>query len=279
MLKDEDPVLERYFFEIEQSSGYSRQEECALGERIKCGDETAINALVSANLRFVVSIAKNYRGLGLPFSDLINEGNLGMIRAARNFDADRGYRFISYAVWWIREAIVGALAEQTRLVRLPRNDFFLQTRLSRTRRRLEQELGRAPNIDELAQELCLSTKKVQLLFETEELLYMDRSSADGRVEQIGHSIIPDEAIGCTDASFSRDELNVVMARALCDLNENEAKVLVMYFGLEANPPMTLAQIGKHLGRTRERVRQIKVLALNKLRRSGSGKKLRAFLCD
>ena len=275
-LVDRDPSVERYFHDIEKSSALSSAEESAVSQRIQKGDEQAIAVLVQANLRFVITIAKKYENHGLPLNDLINLGNLGLIAAAKRFDGSRGFRFISYAVWWVRQAILSALTEQTHIVRIPHSQACELTRLGKCLSKLEQEFGRVPELGEIAEELGLESKEVDRLLNR----LRPYSSLDvvcgPDSDQSVMDFLEDDTHPWGDESFLYENLRAEIEKAVGSLNENESNVLCKYYGLDGQQAMTLEEIGRLLGRTRERIRQIKESALQKLRhptRSASPKEL------
>jgi RNA polymerase primary sigma factor len=278
MIVETDPLIEKYFEEIEHSSGLSSEAEADICRRMAAGDEEAMGELVRANLRFVVRVAKQYRGMGLPFSDLINEGNLGMIVAAQRFDITLGYRFISYAVWWVRHAILKALADHSRTVRLPNNRVIALARLLKTSQSLEQQLGRLPDSEELASALEIPTEEIDLLSNLDKQVFsLDTPpTTDGTQYPLSESL-PDTSRPSIEDHFCTVELKEQIRNALGQLSESEAIVVGLYFGIEDGKTMTLEQIGTQIGRTRERVRQIKVKALQQLRRSSHGQQLRVYL--
>lgn len=272
-----DPLLERYFDEIGESVGLSAEAESEIFGRIRKGDEKALGELVGSNLRFVVRIANQYKGLGVPFSDLINEGNVGLITAARRFDASRGFKFITYAVWWIRHAILKALADHSRVVRLPNNQVVNLTRMTKTWGRLEQELGRLPQSCEVAEELQVTPEDVEVLIGMNQTAASLDVPADGdKSDRPLAEFIRDADQPDSDAALYREELRQETKKALAILSDIEAQVLSMYFGLDDNKPLTLEEIGRHFDRTRERMRQVKVRALNKLRRSQHCRRLHDY---
>ncbi len=261
-----DTLIDQYFHEIENSVGLSAEQEIAIAKQIKQGDEDALASLVSANLRFVVSVAKQYQNLGLPLSDLINEGNMGLIIAAKRFDGSKGFKFISYAVWWIRQAILQALAEQSRIVRLPLNRIGELTRVNKALTRLEQRLGRPPELDEIAAELETDPGDMDLLLRlAQRPVSLEMPCDDSEQDRCLGDLLPDESRPACDDVLSEEELKGEIKRAMHALTEGEARVLRMYYGLDGHEPMTLEEIGAYVGRTRERVRQIKEKALQKLR--------------
>ena len=261
-----DTLIDQYFHEIENSVGLSAEEEIAIAKQIQKGDEGALTSLVSANLRFVVSVAKQYQNLGLPLSDLINEGNLGLIIAAKRFDGSKGFKFISYAVWWIRQAILQALAEQSRIVRLPLNRIGELTRVNKVLTKLEQRLGRPPELEEIAAELETDVGDMDMLLRlAQRPVSLEMPCDDSDQDRCLGDLLPDESLPASDDVLSEEELRGEIKRAMHALTEGEARVLRMYYALDGHEPMTLEEIGAYVGRTRERVRQIKEKALQKLR--------------
>ena len=261
-----DTLVDQYFHEIESSVGLSAKDEIEVAKKIKGGDQDALSSLVKANLRFVVSVAKGYQNLGLPLSDLINEGNLGLIVAAKRFDGSKGFKFISYAVWWIRQSILQALAEQSRIVRLPLNRIGELTRVNKVLTKLEQRLGRPPETAEIAAELNVNASDMDLLLRlSQRPVSLETPCDDGEPDRCIGDLLPDDSIPACDEVLSEDELKDEIQEAMVALTEGEARVLRMYYGLDGEEPMTLEEIGTYVGRTRERVRQIKEKALQKLR--------------
>jgi len=261
-----DTLVDQYFHEIENSTGLSAKDEVEVARRIQEGDEEALTSLVNANLRFVVSVAKQYQNLGLPLSDLINEGNLGLMVAARRFDGSKGFKFISYAVWWIRQAILQALAEQSRIVRLPLNRIGELTRVNKVLTKLEQRLGRPPETEEIAAELEVKADDMDLLLRlAQRPVSLETPCDESEPERCLRDLLPDENVPPCDDLLSQGELQDEIQCAMETLTEGEARVLRMYYGLDGQEPMTLEEIGTYVGRTRERVRQIKEKALQKLR--------------
>ncbi len=264
-----DSLVDRYFREIECSVGLSAKDEIKMARKIRDGDDRALSRLVQANLRFVVSVAKQYQNLGLPLSDLINEGNLGLMIAARRFDGDKGYKFISYAVWWIRQSILQALAEQSRVVRLPLNRIGELTRINRILNALEQRLGRPPEAEEIAAELELEPGDMEMLMRlAQRPISLEAPCDENDPDRCLGDLLPDAAQQGSDDLVSESELKDEVNRAMHHLTETEARVLRMYYGLDDCESMTLEEIGMFVGRTRERVRQIKEKALEKLRHPG-----------
>ena len=257
-----DTLVDQYFHEIEKSVGLSAKEEVKIAELIQAGDEEALSDLVKANLRFVVSVAKQYQNLGLPLSDLINEGNMGLIIAAKRFDGSKGYKFISYAVWWIRQSILQALAEQSRIVRLPLNRIGELTRVNKLLTKMEQKLGRPPDVEEIAKEMEINTSAMDMLLRlAQRPVSLETPCDDSEPDRCFGDLIPDEALPLSDDVLSDEELRDEVKEAMHALTEGEARVLRMYYGLDGHEPMTLEEIGAYVGRTRERVRQIKEKAL------------------
>ena len=275
-----DSLVDQYFHEIEDSVGLSSEAEVAIAKQIKEGDEEALSDLVKANLRFVVSVAKQYQNLGLPLSDLINEGNLGLMIAAKRFDGSKGFKFISYAVWWIRQSILQALAEQSRIVRLPLNRIGELTRVNKVLNKLEQRLGRPPEVDEIADELEVEPGDMELLLRlAQRPVSLETPCDDSEPDRCYGDLIPDDSLPSSDEILSSDELKAEISSALHALTEGEARVLKMYYGLGGHEPMTLEEIGAYVGRTRERVRQIKEKALQKLRHPTRSDSLKEYYSD
>ena len=273
-------LVDQYFHEIENSVGLSSEAEVAIAKQIKEGDEDALSDLVKANLRFVVSVAKQYQNLGLPLSDLINEGNLGLIIAAKRFDGTKGFKFISYAVWWIRQSILQALAEQSRIVRLPLNRIGELTRVNKVSNKLEQRLGRPPEAEEIAEELEVEPSDMDLLLRlAQRPVSLETPCDDSEPDRCYGDLIPDDSLPSSDEILSSDELKAEIGSAMHVLTEGEGRVLKMYYGLDGHEPMTLEEIGAYVGRTRERVRQIKEKALQKLRHPARSDSLKEYYAD
>jgi len=268
--------LDQYLKEISRYPLIDRAEEARLAILIRAGEEDALNKLVRSNLRFVVSVAKKYQNQGVPLSDLINEGNLGLIRAGHKFDESKGIKFISYAVWWIRQAILQALAEQSRIVRVPLNRTGALHRIGRRSSTLLQELGREPTVEEIAEDLDITQEEVErTLAISQSHLSLDAPMTPGEDNRL-LDYLPDQyAPGPEDEAFSHALKNTI-EEALGTLREREAKILRLYFGLDDQEPMTLEQIGAILGITRERVRQIKKKALVRLRHASRARFLETF---
>lgn len=258
-------MLDQYLQEIGQIDLLEPEEEVELARRIDDGDEEALHQLVRANLRFVVSVAKKYQGQGLSLSDLINEGNYGLIKAAKRFDETRGFKFISYAVWWIRQAILQALAEQSRVVRLPLNRIGTISKIRKKKAKLSQEHDRDPNIEELAEELDIDVQKVrEAMQHSSRHLSMDAPFNEEDDNSL-LDVLPDEDTGTPDDEMMGESVKIDIERALSALHPREAEITRLYFGIGREHPLTLEEIGQRFGLTRERVRQIKEKALRKLR--------------
>jgi len=270
--------LDVYLHEINKTPLLTREQEQSLARRIKVGDKDALDGLVKANLRFVVSIAKQYANQGLPLEDLINDGNLGLIKAAHRFDEKRGYKFISYAVWWIRQAMLQSLAEHSRIVRLPLNRAGTLYRIGKASRQLDQELGRSPSAKEIAKKLKLSEEEVE---NTMHIANTHVSLDDPySTEQDDTSLVDylqDDSSPMPDEQTYGRALSHDMEKALATLSEREKQILSMYFGLNSEEPLTLEQIGKELGLTRERIRQIKEKAILRLRHSSRARFLQGYM--
>ncbi len=258
-------MLDQYLQEIGQIQLLTPDEEVTLARRIKSGEQEALHRLVRANLRFVVSVAKKYQGQGLTLADLINEGNYGLIKAAQRFDETRGFKFISYAVWWIRQAILQALAEQSRVVRLPLNRIGTISKIRKLSARLAQLHERPPNIEELALELDVDVGKVrEALQHTSRHLSMDAPFADDDDNSL-LDVLPDGEDAKPDDALLSESIKIDIERALNLLHPREAEITRLYFGIGHEHPLTLEEIGQRFDLTRERVRQIKEKALRKLR--------------
>jgi len=274
----EQSSLDQYLKEISAYPLLSREDEVSLAKDIRKGDDESLDRLVRSNLRFVVSVAKKYQNQGVALGDLINEGNLGLIRAAHKFDETKGIKFISYAVWWIRQAILQALAEQSRIVRVPLNRAGALHRIGKRSSTLLQELGREPTIEEIADELELSHDEVQrTLAISQTHLSLDAPLSPGEDNRLLDYLADQVSAGPDDETYDR-ALHSTIQEALATLKEREAKVLRLYYGLEeGKDAMTLEEIGALLGITRERVRQIKEKALVRLRHASRARFLESFV--
>jgi RNA polymerase primary sigma factor len=274
----ESESLEKYLQEIGRVDLITAEEEVVLATKIKKGDQKAMDRLVGANLRFVVSVAKQYQNQGLTLSDLINEGNLGLIKAAQRFDETRGFKFISYAVWWIRQSIMQALAEQSRIVRLPLNKVGLNGRISKVYTQLEQEFEREPTPEEIATVLEMSTDEVAATMGVSgRHVSVDQPIFDGEDGTL-MDLLENKNAEKTDAQLLvTDSLNTEIERTLASLTTRQKEVLVYFFGLGIDHPLSLEDIGERYNLTRERVRQIKDKAISRLRESAQSHLLRGFL--
>lgn len=273
----EEGSLDQYLREISKYPLLKREDEVELAQRIHKADEEALDKLVRSNLRFVVSVAKKYQNQGVSLSDLINEGNLGLIRAAHKFDETKGIKFISYAVWWIRQAILQALAEQSRIVRVPLNRAGTLHRIGKRSAALQQELGREPTIEEIAEGMDIPRDEVaKTLSISRSHLSLDAPLTPGEDNKLLDYLPDDQSPGPDDQTFERALSNSI-EEVLRTLKEREAKILRLYFGLDSNEAMTLEEIGGLLGITRERVRQIKEKALARLRHVSRARSLESFL--
>ena len=260
-------TLGLYLREIRRIPLLTPEQEVALARRVKAGERKALDELVRRNLRFVVSVAKQYAKSGVPFEDLINEGNMGLIRAAERFDVDRGYRFISYAVWWVRQAILQFVAEHSRTVRLPINKSTTLTKVTRASQRLSQSLGRDPIPEELAEFLGMKTQDVLVILSMPTTQFSIDEPAEGRDHEFQVDTITDESSMGPEDNALELERNEDIEHALASLNAREGDILRRYFGLGGNEPHTLEEIGKVYKLTRERVRQIRDRAIWRLRHS------------
>jgi len=273
----ESQSLDKYLQEIGKVDLLTPDEEIELAIRIKKNDQIALEKLVKANLRFVVSVAKQYQNQGLSLGDLINEGNLGLIKAAKRFDETRGFKFISYAVWWIRQSILQALAEQSRIVRLPLNRVGALNKIGRAYSNLEQEFEREPNAHELAQELDMDISEVSdTLKISGRHVSMDAPFTQGEENRL-LDILENDDQPSPDFTLMSESLKNEIERALSTLSEREAEVIKLYFGLNKEHSLTLEEIGEKFNLTRERVRQIKEKAIRRLRHASRSKNLRAHL--
>lgn len=265
LLNDEESTLRLYFDDIAESKPLSREKEVELAARIKEGDIQARDQLVQANLRFVIDVAKNYQNRGLSLSDLISAGNLGLLTAAERFDGTKGYKFISYAVWWIKQSILQTIAEHARTVRLPTNKLSLFKQIARVSRRLGQGRESEPDVEEIAAELKVSAQQVQDILLTCRTVRSLGAAVSETDERSLLSTLADTQQASPDAEVLRDSAKEQLERALTSLDERELRIICLYFGLGGNKALTLGQIGGLMHLTRERVRQLKERALGKLR--------------
>jgi RNA polymerase primary sigma factor len=273
----ETPSLDKYLHEIGKVDLISAEEEVELARRIKQNDPKALDRLVNANLRFVVSVAKQYQNQGLSLPDLINEGNLGLIKAAQRFDETRGFKFISYAVWWIRQSILQALAEQSRIVRLPLNKIGSINKINKTLANLEQQFEREPTVLEVAQALELVPNDVKEAIRTSSRhLSMDAPLGQDDEGNMYDILLNADALSPEKGLFT-DSLRKEIERALSTLSSREANIVRLFFGLNGIHPHTLEEIGNEFGLTRERVRQIKEKAIKRLKHTTRCKLLKTYL--
>ena len=273
----ETASLDKYLQEIGKVDLITADMEVELAQKIKAGDQIALEKLTKANLRFVVSVAKQYQNQGLTLPDLINEGNLGLIKAAKRFDETRGFKFISYAVWWIRQSILQALAEQSRIVRLPLNKIGSINKINKTFARLEQENERPPSAEEIAKELDMTISDVkESMKNSGRHVSMDAPLIEGEDSNL-YDVLNSGESPNPDGSLLHESLKVEILRALETLTPREADVLKLYFGLGDAHPMTLEEIGETFDLTRERVRQIKEKAIRRLKHTSRSKILRTYL--
>jgi len=273
----ESASLDKYLQEIGKEELITAEEEVQLAKRIKEGDEEALEKLTRANLRFVVSVAKQYQNQGLSLPDLINEGNLGLIKAARRFDETRGFKFISYAVWWIRQSILQALAEQSRIVRLPLNQVGSLNKINKAYSKLEQEYEREPSTEEIAEATDIPVEKVaDTLRVSGKHISIDAPLVAGE-ESTLIEVIPNNDSPSADAELMKESLEREVERALNTLTERERDVLRLFYGIGVPHPLTLEEIGDKFNLTRERVRQIKEKAIRRLRHSSRSKLLLPYL--
>ena len=272
----ESASLDKYLQEIGHEDLLSVDEEVELAQRIRKGDREALEKLTKANLRFVVSVAKQYQNQGLSLPDLINEGNLGLIKAAEKFDETRGFKFISYAVWWIRQSILQAIAEQSRIVRLPLNQVGSVNKINRVLNKFEQENERRPSIDEIAENVDLPQEKIEDAMKVNSRhISMDAPLIDGEDNSLLDVLTNDDS-PMADRALVQESLRDEISRALKTLNERERNIIEAFFGIN-QPEMTLEEIGEKYGLTRERVRQIKEKAIRRLRHSTKNKLLKTYL--
>jgi RNA polymerase primary sigma factor len=276
MIIPDETSLELYLKDISKNAALSAEDEARLAVRIKKGDRKALEKLIKANLRFVVSVARNYQNQGLPLGELISEGNLGLIQAAKRFDEKRNFKFISYAVWWIRQAILRALADRSRITRVPLNRIGIIHKVGRTQSKLEQRYRRMPTLDEIAKELGLAESEViEIQKIGNRYLSLDTPvQADDSSQLI--DLLQDENQEMPDSRLIEMSLQEGVNKILDTLNDREKKVLQLYFGVGEETPHTLDEIGRRLHLTRERVRQIKEKAIHRLKNSYRSRSLKVF---
>lgn len=273
----ETASLDKYLQDIGREELITADEEVELARRIKQGNQIALEKLTRANLRFVVSVAKQYQNQGLSLPDLINEGNLGLIKAAQRFDETRGFKFISYAVWWIRQSILQALAEQSRLVRLPLNQVGSLNKIKKASSKLEQQYERAPSVDEIAESLEVPEHKIDKAMKiTTRYVSVDAPLAQDDDLKFLDVYVSDDTPK-TDGTLIRESLNREIQRSLSTLTEKERDVINLYYGIGMNHGLTLEEIGAKFNLTRERVRQIKEKAIRRLKHTSRSRLLKAYL--
>lgn len=273
----ETASLDKYLQEIGRVELITADEEVILAQKIKQGDKQALEKLTKANLRFVVSVSKQYQNQGLSLPDLINEGNLGLIKAAQRFDETRGFKFISYAVWWIRQSILQALAEQSRIVRLPLNKIGSINKINKAYAQLEQEYERTPNAEEIATLLDISENEVkESLKNAGRHVSMDAPLIQDE-ENTMYDVLRNDDTPTPETGLIYDSLRKEIERAISTLTQREADVIRLYFGLNGKHPMTLEEIGEKFALTRERVRQIKEKAIRRLKQTSRSKMLKTYL--
>jgi RNA polymerase primary sigma factor len=272
----ESQSLDKYLHEIGKVDLITAEEEVILARKIREGDQAALERLTKTNLRFVVSVAKQYQNQGLTLGDLINEGNLGLIKAAKRFDETKGFKFISYAVWWIRQSILQAIAEQSRIVRLPLNQVGSLSKISKAFSKLEQEFEREPSPEELAEILETTVEKISdTLSNSGRHVSMDAPFVQGEENTLLDVLENHEPN--TDSNLINESLSEEIKRSLSTLTEREREIIVLFFGLSTNHPLSLEEIGEKFNLTRERVRQIKDKALQRLRHTSRSKILKSYL--
>lgn len=269
--------LDKYLQDISREEMISADIEVDLAKRIKTGDQEAMEKLVKANLRFVVSVAKQYQNQGLNLPDLINEGNVGLIKAAQRFDETRGFKFISYAVWWIRQSILQALAEQSRIIRLPLNQVGSLNRIKKESSRLEQILGRSPQPDEIAESLDIPLAKVDAILKIiTRHVSMDAPISEDEDMNLLDVLVHEDATEA-DTNLIKESLSREIQRSLSSLTKKERDIINLFYGIGVNHPLTLDEIGNQMDLSRERVRQIKEKAIRRLKHSSRSKLLKAYL--
>jgi len=273
----EEKSLDNYLHDIGKIDLITAEEEVELAERIKSGDQIALEKLVNANLRFVVSVAKQYQNKGLKLSDLINEGNIGLVKAAKRFDEKRGFKFISYAVWWIRQSILQALAEQSRIVRLPLNKIGNINKINKAVARLEQNNERQPSVEEIADTLDMTVSDVQhSIKNSRRHLSMDAPLKEGESSNF-YDVYKTNELPNADKLLLQQSLKIEVDRVLETLNQREADIIRLLYGIGNRPSMSLGEIGEIFELSRERVRQIKERAIRRLRHQSKTKVLQSYL--
>ncbi|NLN94633.1 MAG: sigma-70 family RNA polymerase sigma factor [Bacteroidales bacterium] len=273
----ETASLDKYLQEIGRVDLITADEEVALAQRIKQGDREALEKLTKSNLRFVVSVSKQYQNQGLSLPDLINEGNLGLIKAAQRFDETRGFKFISYAVWWIRQSILQALAEQSRIVRLPLNKIGSINKINKAYARLEQEFEREPNVTEIAELLDITEAEVKdSMRNSGRHISMDAPLVQDEDNNM-YDVLKSDEVATPETALLYESLRKEIDRAMSTLSQKEADIIRLYFGLNGSHPMTLEEIGEKFQLTRERVRQIREKAIRRLKQTSRSKILKTYL--
>ncbi|MGC9375364.1 MAG: sigma-70 family RNA polymerase sigma factor [Bacteroidales bacterium] len=273
----ETASLDKYLHEIGKVDLLNAEEEVELARKVRNGDNHALEKLIKANLRFVVSVSKQYQNQGLSLPDLINEGNLGLIKAAKRFDETRGFKFISYAVWWIRQSILQALAEQARIVRLPLNKIGSINKINRALSELEQKYEREPSIDEIAKAIELAPEEIKdAMRSSGRHISMDAPLTEDEDSDMYEVLLSEESPS-PDGNLLNDSLRKEIERALSSLTDREANIIKLYFGLNGKHPYTLEEIGEEFNLTRERVRQIKEKAIKRLKHTTRSKILKTYL--
>lgn len=274
----ESKSLDKYLQDISKVELITAEEEVELAQRIREGDQAALEKLTNANLRFVVSVAKQYQNQGLKLPDLINEGNVGLVKAAKRFDETRGFKFISYAVWWIRQSILQALAEQSRVVRLPLNKIGVINKINKAYSHLEQELQRPPSAEEIAQELDMAPSQVKTALKNSgRHLSMDAPFKEGENDSNLYDVLSSGESPSPDDELMQDSLSIEINRALDTLSAREADVIRLNYGIGNQPAMTLQEIGDTFDLSRERVRQIREKGIRRLKHESKNKMLKKYL--
>jgi RNA polymerase primary sigma factor len=274
---DDRKAFERYLRDLQDLPLITAEQEAELADRIKSGDREALKKLVEANLRFVVSVARQFQGQGLSLADLVAEGNVGLIEAAKRFDGTKGFKFISYAVWWIRQAILAALAKQSRIVRLPQNKIGQLHKIQRESSRLQQKLHRDPKCDEVAKKLGTEEENVSSTLALSKVyLSLDAPLRDDSKEDL-KSLLVDDSQPSPDRSLWKDSLISQVKSSLSTLENRESQVIRLYFGIDRDDSLTLEEIGDRMNLTRERVRQIRNKAISRLRHISRSRALRPYL--
>lgn len=272
----ESQSLDKYLTEIGKVDLITAQEEVILAQKIREGDQAALERLTKTNLRFVVSVAKQYQNQGLTLGDLINEGNLGLMKAAKRFDETKGFKFISYAVWWIRQCIISAIADQSRVVRLPLNQIGSLSKIRKAYSKLEQEYERQPSPEELADCLETTVEKISdSLNNSGRQISMDAPFVQGEENTLLDVMQSNDPT--TDSNLMNDSLSMEIQRSLTTLSERDREVIVLFYGLGNNSPHSLEEIGERFNLTRERVRQLKDKALQRLKRSSRSQALQSYM--